>query len=231
MLDPHGRVVMVSGAARGIGGAVVERLIKSGFRVSAGVRDSVRLAGSEELFAHRYEATDSASAAAWVDATLARFGSLHGLVNAAGINRMARLADADDEAFDELWAVNVKGPRQLLRLAMPHLAASGEGRVVNVSSLSGKRLRNDNLGYAMSKFALMALTQAVRREGWEAGIRATAICPGFVATDMTRQVETWPRERMSAPADIAALVETVLLLPNTASVAELLVNCRQEDML
>ena len=222
---------MVSGAARGIGRAVTERLLESGFSVSAGVRDPARLAASEGLFAHRYEATDAVSAAAWVDATVARFGSLHGLVNAAGINRMATLTDQDDAAFDELWAVNVKGPRQLLRLAMPHLAACGAGRVVNMSSLSGKRLRNDNLGYAMSKFALTALTQAARREGWESGIRATAICPGYVATDMTRQVTTWPRERMSDPADIAALVETVLLLPNTASIAELLVNCRHEDML
>ena len=169
---------MVSGASRGIGRAVTERLLGSGFRVSAGMRDPSRLPASDRLFAHRYEATDAASAAAWVDATVAAFGRLDGLVNAAGINRVATLADEDDDAFDELWAVNVKGPRQLLRLAMPHLAACGEGRVVNVSSLSGKRLRNDNLGYAMSKFALMALTQAARREGREAGIRATALCPG-----------------------------------------------------
>lgn len=230
MLDPHGRVVMVSGASRGIGRAVLERLLGRGFRVSAGIRDVSRLPDSERLLVRRYEATDLASAAAWVDATVARFGALHGLVNAAGINRMARLSDETDAAFDELFAVNVKAPRQLVRLALPHLAASGEGRVVNVASLSGRRVRNDNLGYAMSKFALMALTQAVRREGWEAGIRASSLAPGYVATDMTAAVTSVPRDRMTDPADLAALVETLLLLPNTASVAELLVNCRHEDL-
>jgi NAD(P)-dependent dehydrogenase (short-subunit alcohol dehydrogenase family) len=102
---------------------------------------------------------------------------------------------------------------------------------VNISSLSGKCVRNDNLGYAMSKFAVMALTQEARRAGWEHGIRATAVCPDFVDTDMTALVKHVPREKMSRPEDIAALIEAVLRLPNTASVAELLVNWRHEDTL
>lgn len=222
---------MVSGASRGIGRAIVDRLLERGFRVSAGLRDVARLPASDRLLVQRYEAMDTASAAAWVDATVARFGALHGLVNAAGINRMAKLSDEDDAAFDELFAVNVKAPRQLVRLALPYLAACGDGRVINVSSLSGKRLRNDNLGYAMSKFALMALTQAVRREGREAGIRASSLSPGFVATDMTASVTTFPREKMTDPRDLAILAETLLCLPNTASIAELLVNCNHEELL
>jgi NAD(P)-dependent dehydrogenase (short-subunit alcohol dehydrogenase family) len=83
----------------------------------------------------------------------------------------------------------------------------------------------------MSKFALVALTQAIRREGWAAGIRATSLCPGFVATDMTAAVTTWPREQMTDPHDLAAMAQLLLLLPNTASISELLVNCRHEDFL
>ena len=109
--------------------------------------------------------------------------------------------------------------------------ASGEGRVVNLASLSGKRVANENIGYAMSKFAVVALTQEVRRNGWDHGIRATAVCPGFVDTDMTAHVTKFPRERMSRPEDVAVLIETVLRLPNTATVAELLVNCRLEPTL
>ena len=229
MLDPEGRVVMVSGASRGIGRAIVYRLLATGFRVSAGVRDPRGLRESDALQVHRYDAESLESAQAWVEAAVARFGALHGLVNAAGINAVFAVTDADETALDQLWAVNVKGPLRLCRLALPHLRACGTGRIINVASLSGKRVANRNAGYAMSKFAVVALTQAVRREGWEDGVRATALCPGFVETDMTMQAQ-FPREQMSKPEDLAALAETLLLLPNTAVVAELLVNCRLEHI-
>ncbi len=231
MLNPQDRVVMVSGASRGIGRKTVERLIETGWRVSAGVRDARGLQASERLMLHRYDAESPGSAEAWIAATQDRFGALHALVNAAGINARATLADEDETALDALWAVNVKAPMRLIRGALPALRRCGEGRVVNVSSLSGKRVANENVGYAMSKYALLALTHAVRREGWNDGVRACAVCPGFVATDMTAGVTTFPRAQMSDPRDVAHLIATVLCLPNTATVAELLVNCRLEMML
>ena len=229
MLMAEGRVVMVSGASRGIGRAVVERLLADGFCVSAGARAS-NLVASERLLVHRYDAESLESAAAWRDATLARFGSVHGLVNAAGVSLPgATLADADETALDTTWLINVKAPMRLIRLLLPALRQGGDGRVVNVASLSGKRVANANVGYAMSKFALVALTHAVRREAWDDGVRATAICPGFVATDMTANATAVPREAMSQPADVAALIAMALLLPGTANVAELLINCRLES--
>jgi NAD(P)-dependent dehydrogenase (short-subunit alcohol dehydrogenase family) len=231
MLDPAGRVVMVSGASRGIGRAVVERLLADGFHVSAGVRSST-LEPSDRLMVHRYDAESLESAEAWRDATLARFGSLHGLVNAAGVSLPgATLADSDEAALDATWLINVKAPLRLIRLMLPALKQGGDGRVINVSSLSGKRVANANIGYAMSKFALTALTQAVRREAWADGVRATAICPGFVATDMTLKATAVPREQMTKAADLAALIAMALLLPGTANVAELLVNCRLEHII
>jgi NAD(P)-dependent dehydrogenase (short-subunit alcohol dehydrogenase family) len=229
MLDPADRVVMVSGAARGIGRAVVERLLADGFRVSAGVRSS-NLQPSERLMVHRYDAESLDSAEAWRDATLARFGTLHGVVNAAGVSRPATtLADADETALDAMWLVNVKAPLRLIRLLLPALKASGDGRVINVSSLSGKRVANANVGYAMSKFALVALTHAVRLDGWDDGVRATAICPGYVATDMTAAVTSLPRASMTSADDVAKLIAMALLLPGNANVAELLINCRRES--
>ena len=230
VLAVEGRVAMVSGAGRGIGRAVVEQLLAEGWHVSAGIRALRGLTATDRLLAHRYDAEQPGSAEAWVAATQARFGAIHALVNAAGINARASIADPDETGLDELWAVNVKGPLRVIRAALPALKACGVGRVVNVSSLSGKRVANDNVGYAMSKFALMALTQAVRREGWDDGIRATSLCPGFVATDMTAG-SLFPRDAMTSPNDLAALVATLLRLPNTASVGELLVNCRFESLL
>jgi NAD(P)-dependent dehydrogenase (short-subunit alcohol dehydrogenase family) len=231
VLEAAGRVVMISGASRGIGRAAVERLIADGYHVSAGARDPRGLVKSDRLMVHRYDAESLSSAEAWVATTIDRFGRLDGLINAAGINPVANLTDPDETALDAMMLVNVKAPMRLIRLAIPHLAKSGEGRVINIASLSGKRVRNPNVGYAMSKFALIALTHAVRQYGWEQGIRATAICPSFVATDMTAHVSKWPRDKMSDPRDIAELIATVLRLPNTATIAELLVNCRLEDML
>lgn len=231
MLNGEGRVAMVSGASRGIGRATVEHLLATGWHVSAGTRDKSGLAPSPRLLLHRYDGEDPESPKGWLAATLARFGALHALVNAAGINTRYKLADEDETALDTLWAINVKAPLRLIRAALPALRQCGEGRIVNVASLSGKRVANENIGYAMSKFALIALTQAVRREGWDDGVRATAVCPGFVATDMTSGVTTFPRAQMSSPADIAELIATMLRLPNNATIGELLVNCRLEPLL
>ena len=231
MLETSGRVALVSVATRGIGRAIALRLRAVGYEVCAGVRDPKRGAVPTGVFAARYDAALTDGASAWIAAAVQEFGRIDVLVNAAGINPMARLLDTDESALDEQWAINAKGPMRAIRAAWPYLVAAGEGRVVNVASLSGKRVRNENVGYAMSKFALMALTHAVRREGWEHGIRATALCPGFVDTDMTAHVSKVPRAQMTRPEDIAALVETLVRLPNSASVAELLVNCQREDML
>jgi NAD(P)-dependent dehydrogenase (short-subunit alcohol dehydrogenase family) len=76
----------------------------------------------------------------------------------------------------------------------------------------------------MTKFAAVALTHALRHAGWEAGIRATAICPGFVATDMAAALTDMDPAAMTQPADVARLVETALNLPNNASLAEIAVN-------
>lgn len=232
MLDPAGRVAMVSGASRGIGRAIAERLRARGFRISAGVRDPKSVAPAEDVLVQRYDATRAEDAPAWVEATMARFGRIDALVNAAGISSpRVRLDEPDETSLDGMLLVNVKGPLRLIRAALPHLKAGGEGRVINVASLSGKRVANENFGYAISKFALIALTHALRREGWDAGIRATALCPGFVATDMTAYVNHVPRDKMTDPNDLAVLAETLILLPNTATIGELLVNWRLEPML
>jgi NADP-dependent 3-hydroxy acid dehydrogenase YdfG len=230
MLEVNNRIVLVSGASRGIGRAVVDRLVGSGFRVSAGLRDPSRLEESEGLMTHRYDAEDAKSPISWVNATIARWGGVDAIVNAAGINPMVRVSDDGEDELDEMWRINVKGPLRVIRAAFPHLAVCGHGRVVNLGSLSGKRVGR-NVGYAMTKFAMVALTHGIRREGRTAGIRATVICPGYVATDMTLNDDEIPRHEMSQPGDIARLVETALMLPNNASVSELLVHCQFEPML
>lgn len=236
MLDPKNRVAMISGASRGIGLAIAETLAARGYRLSLGVRTPAKLPASlggygDGVLACRYDAASRETHAAWVAETVARFGRIDVLINNAGIGRHVSVMEGGDAALDEMWQVNCKAPLSMTRLAMPHLEAAGQGRIVNVASLSGKRVKNDNVGYAMTKFALMALTHATRQYGWERGVRAIALCPSFVATDMTAGVTKIARHDMIDARDLAELVATAISLPNTATVAELLVNCRLEDTL
>jgi NAD(P)-dependent dehydrogenase (short-subunit alcohol dehydrogenase family) len=224
---------MVSGATRGIGRAIAAELARNGFALSLGARRPAALPDellSPETLAVAYDAMDRGGERRWVDETVARFGRIDALVNSAGILRQVGLEDGLDGDLDALMEVNVHAPFRLIRAALPHLKASGQGRVANISSMSGKRVMGLNAGYQMSKHAVVALTHAVRRAGWEHGIRATAICPGYVDTDMVAGVAT-PREEMTRPEDLARLVVCVMMLPNTAAVAELLVNNRYEHML
>lgn len=232
MLAVDDRVVMVSGANRGIGRAIAVGLLAKGYRLSLGARqpEAVDDIAGEHTLGVAYDALDPASAGAWVDATLARFGRIDALINNAGVLRQASVEDGRDEDFEHLWQVNAMGPLRVTRAALPHLKRCGIGRIVNVVSLAGKRLRGDNAGYSMSKFAALALTHGTRRAGWRDGVRVTALCPAWVATDMASQAEVQPEE-MIQPEDLCELVATVLALPNNASIAELLVNCRFEDTL
>jgi len=235
-LAAKGRVILISGANRGIGRAIGERLYRAGYSLSLGARNPSSLKpvmakmSASRVFAHAYDAMKAKSAASWVADTVKRFGRIDGVVNNAGVGVEFTVESSDESLLDEMWTVNTKGPLRVIRAAFPHLKKSGHGRVVNIVSLSGKRVYGDKLtGYAMSKHATLALTHAVRYSGWEHGIRCTAICPGFVATDMTADVTVLPQDKMIQPGAIADLVATVLSLPNNNSVVEIPVNCRLES--
>ncbi|MEL6962476.1 MAG: SDR family NAD(P)-dependent oxidoreductase [Pseudomonadota bacterium] len=233
MMETEGRVVMVSGANRGIGRSIAEACKVRGYKLSLGARqpETLQELVSSDVLVQEYDAERSETAEAWMKATQARFGRLDALVNNAGVYISARIEDGEEADFDRLWRVNVKGPLKLIQLALPHLKAAGNGRIINLVSLAGKRVpSDDSAGYAMSKHAALALHHATRRVGWDHGVRATAVCPGLVATDMVAWAKV-PRDEMIQPADLAELIATIMALPNHAVVAELAVNCRFEPTL
>ncbi|MEQ8718789.1 MAG: SDR family NAD(P)-dependent oxidoreductase [Acidimicrobiales bacterium] len=234
MLDPTGRVAMISGANRGLGLAISRRLSAEGYLLSLGARDLDALAAAtadfddERTIRHRYDAHDRSCPASWVAATVDRFGSLSAVVNNAGAAVVAPLEETTEDQLDEMWEVNVKAPLRTIQAALPHLRADGEGRIVNVASMSGKRVKSGRAtAYEMSKFAMMALSASARFAGWDDGVRVTALCPSWMATGMGEGFGIDPAT-MSQPEDVSALVATVLSLPNTSTVPELLVNCRLE---
>jgi NAD(P)-dependent dehydrogenase (short-subunit alcohol dehydrogenase family) len=240
LLSPAGRVVMISGASRGIGAAIAHRLATDGFTLSLGVRRPADLRAKftaldpERLLVSRFDALDAGSAQAWLEETVNRFGRVDALINNAGIMKPLSFTAGDESVLDELWAANVKAPYRLIRLALPLLSRSGNGRIINVASTDGKRYRDSSvsIAYALSKQALVALSHAAKFAGWEDGVRVTALCPGAVDTDLLQGLPgvTPPGKRLT-PATLAEIVALLLRLPNTASIAELVVNTRLEPTL
>ncbi|WP_094584038.1 SDR family NAD(P)-dependent oxidoreductase [Synechococcus sp. BO 8801] len=231
------RTLLISGASRGIGRAIAERALAEGHRLSLGLRDPAALAegplreaarqGGHRVVVHPYDARDPGQATAWVAATLAHFGAIDGVIHCAGLfSRLGLLfAPGGEGEIEDLWRVNLMGPWWLTRAAWPALVASGDGRVITLVSMSGQRVKGSLAAYPCSKFALMALCQSMRNEGWDAGIRVTAICPGWVNTAMASQVTALPADAMTQPEDLAALTAQLLRLPASAVPFELKINC------
>ena len=225
---------MVSGASRGIGRSIAESLLEHGFKISLGVRNpecfaDTRFTGHQDVLISHYDATDKDGAEQWVQKTIKYFGRIDGVVNNAGIFRSVSIEKGDEADLDAMWEVNVKGPWRLLRATFPWLKKSNHGRIINVVSLSGKRLRTvGTTWYAMSKFAARALHQGCRMAGWEHGIRATAICTSYVETDMASNIKADLPSGMTAPEDVANAVLFLLSQPDRAAINELSINCSLE---
>jgi NAD(P)-dependent dehydrogenase (short-subunit alcohol dehydrogenase family) len=232
-LSSEGRVIMISGASRGIGLAIAKRLQEDGYRLSLGVRRPADVKGfdPDRTLIVKFDATKPEDAEPWLDATVARFGRLDGLINNAGILRALDLRSGDESVLDEMWAVNVKAPYRLIRLALPHLEKAGNGRIINIASTDGKRYREGvSVAYTMTKHAVLALTHAAKFAGWESGVRVTALCPGAVDTELVASVPgVVPSANRIPPETVADTVSFLLSLPNTASVAELVMNTRLES--
>ncbi len=237
IMEPDGRVIMISGASRGIGAAIARRLLGDGYRLSLGGRNPNRIAEAmgeappDKAIIKDLDAIERATAKSWVDGTVQKFGCIDGLVNNAGILRNVGFEAGEESDLDDLWAVNVKAPFRLIKLCLPYLRKPGNGRIINIASTDGKRFRQGvSVGYTMSKHALVAMTHAARFEGWDDGVRATALCPGAVNTQLLDGIKgaTPVAERLQ-PDTLASIVATILGLPNTASVAEMPVNTRLES--
>ena len=243
------RTLLISGASRGICRAVAERALADGHRLSLGLRDlemlkqtplDPALAGSDRVLLYPYAAEDPAAATAWVEGSINHFGGFDSVIHSAGIfSRVPLLFEpGEEQEIAHTVNVNLMGPWWLTRAAWPQLASHGEGRIQVLVSMSGKRSKGRLAAYSASKFALLGLCQTMRNEGWAAGIRVTAICPGWVNTDMAAAVRSGPSDRwptqpmdaeaMTQPEDIASMSAELLRLPNRAVPFELAVSSSLE---
>ncbi|MFG0320013.1 MAG: SDR family oxidoreductase [Planctomycetota bacterium JB042] len=188
-MDLTGRVLLVTGASRGIGRAVAVRAARDGARVVLVARDGdalEALAGEcgEAAVAHAADVRSEAEVARLLEEVAERFGGLDVLVNNAGVMVPGPIASFGTDDFRHVFDTNVLGPFLLMRGALPLLAGRDGATIVNVASLA-PTVAQPGLGvYAASKAALLALTDALREEAREGGIRVASILPGSTRTSL-----------------------------------------------
>ena len=207
------RVAIVTGAGRGIGRAVALKLADAGAAVTINdVKAESCSATADEVTSYAQRALAiCADVRAWpdveemVDRTLSEFGGVDILVNNAGILcPTTPLEKISVEEWDRVMRVNIGGAFHCTKAVLPFMKQQRRGSIINVSSIAGRSTSNSGgAHYTTSKAALLGFTRHTAREGAPYGIRANAIAPAGVDTDMVPQV--WPPER------IAALVQAIPL--------------------
>lgn len=217
-------VALVTGGSRGIGRAVVERLARDGYAVSfcyranrelaEQVRESAAGAGVP-VHAARVDVADAAAAKGFVAETERRLGPLAAVVTAAGIVRDRPLAMMSDEEWQEVLRVNLDGTYHVCRAAVFAMMKRRAGVVVTMSSVAGVHGNATQVNYSASKAGIIGFTRALAKEVGRYGIRANAVAPGFIDTDMTaglpapmtaRLRDRIALGRFGVPEDVADLV-------------------------
>ena len=227
MTDKTMKVAIVTGASRGIGAAIAERLARDGFAVvvnysaNAGPAEAVVgkiKANGGSALAVRADVSDSGSIKAMFDASEKAFGGVDALVNNAGIMALAKVADSDDAMLDRQIAVNLKGTFLGMREAARRMRNGGG--IVNFStSVVGTKLETYSV-YAATKAAVETMTAILSKELRGRNITVNAVAPGPVTTELflegkspelvERMAKMNPMERLGTPEDIASVVSFLL---------------------
>jgi len=225
----RGKVVIVTGAAAGIGRATALRFAEEGARVAAWdvqaaggdvLLADLHAAGGEALYA-RVDVTDAPAVDEAARVVAGRWGAIDVLVNNAGIVRDAQLVKwkdgavaslMTDETFDAVIGVNLRGVFHCARAVVPYMIRAGGGIILNASSVVGLYGNFGQTNYAATKAAVINMTRTWSRELGRYGIRVNAVAPGFIATEILRampqkvldqMVTHTPLGRMGEPRDIA----------------------------
>ena len=232
-----GKVAVVTGASSGIGEAIVESLSASGLRVVAAARRMDRLESlasrlEGDVYPLHVDLRDEQSVHELFKQTRRQVGPVDILVNNAGLGRKASLIDGNPDHFREMLDVNVMGLLLCTQEALVDMRRSDRGHIIHISSMSGHRVPGASGVYSASKFAVRALTEALRQELRALGsqVRVSAVSPGLVETEFAETflgtkeaaAELYSQFQMLRPQDIANTVQFLIGQPDHMEVHDVL---------
>jgi 3-oxoacyl-[acyl-carrier protein] reductase len=222
-MDLSGKVAVVTGAGQGIGREISLLFAKHGANVVVG---DLNLESAEKVvreieemgtrgFAHQVDVSQKESAQGLVQTAIDVFGDIDILVNNAGITRDGMLHKMEEEQFDQVIAVHMKGTFLCMQAASIHMRQKQKGKIVNISSIAGKVGNMGQVNYAGAKAGIVGMTKAAAKELAKFQVNVNAVQPGFIDTDMTRavpekvrqiKIAEIPMQRVGEPLDIAKAV-------------------------
>ena len=234
-MDSSRGLAIVTGASRGIGRALAIGLAEAGYKPALVARDEealkgvrAEIRGSDPGIAascHPLDVTDAAAVDDLVAGLSAEHEAIDVLVNNAGQFRPGSL-EADVEDLDAVVGTNLKGAFLMLKAVAPVMKAQGRGHIINLSSIAGKWGYAGYGIYAASKFALQGLSESLYKEMLEHGVKVTAICPNWVATEFAAAAGgALPPEDMIQLDDLVSTVSWLLSLSRAACPREVVIDC------
>ena len=209
------KVAIVTGGAKGLGGAMAQLFAAEGAKVIAVDMADGLSYECENVEFYKLNVTDGAACKAFFDYVVEKYGKIDVLINNAGITRDALTRKMTDEQWDLVVDVDLKGVFNLTRYVGPHMEETGGGSIVSISSVVGEFGNIGQANYAATKAALQGFTRTVAKELARKNVRMNCVAPAFVDTDMMRAVgeeklsasiSRTPAQRLSQPEEIAAVV-------------------------
>ena len=234
------KTAVISGASRGIGLGIANRLAHQGYSLTISARDAARLdavadelraAGATEVLTVAADMSDTDAVARVLARHEERFGTLSALILNAGVGTAGALADASTTRFDKTLAVNLRAPLQLIQGALPMLRAGAKAapergaKVIALASITGVYAEAGLSVYGAAKAALISLIATLNAEESGNGVTATTIAPGYVDTDMSSWIhDRIPPDQMLSVTDLVEMVDALLRLSPRAVVTNIVMS-------